>query len=133
MHFIIDTLGELILIYVIAKIQANKYAKNQPISWWWHPVWVIPFVLYAFIMYLCHDRLIVLALVLERVLFFFPILNALRIPKMPFFYIHGESEHGSWWDRQFEKLNPVVFEIIWLVLTSGYAALFFSILYFRIN
>lgn len=112
------------LIIVIADIHAIRYDENKPIPAWWHSVWALPFaaivVAYWFAQ---HEWKGTLMLALERLLFFNPILNNLRhklnaagfINK--FFYLHGESDNGSWVDKQLEKLGKA-WPFIWAALTA---------------
>lgn len=114
----IAILATLFLIVLIADFQAAWYKENKPISWWWHPVWVLPFLILPFAEYMrLHNVLIVLLLLFTRILFFSPTLNLIR--HLPFFYLHGETTNGSWWDKQIEKLG-IFYPISWSVLTLCY-------------
>lgn len=103
------------MIVIVTAIHAKWYADNKAIAWWWHPVWVIPFI-GVIVWYYLHYHNIVHTLVLseERLIFYNVILNAFR--KKPFFYLDGESANGSWWDTELEKLNGL-WAYIWAFLT----------------
>lgn len=133
MHLFIDTMGTLLIIYLVAQFQANWYNKNKPIFWWWHPVWVIPFIIYGAIMVWVHGVLFGTLVVFPRIIFFFPVLNLLRIPHEPFFYLHGESKNGSWWDTILERMSPTGFVLFWTGLTILYLTWFITELHKGLN
>lgn len=116
----------LLLVVAASEFQAQWYKANKPIKWWWHPLWVLPFlILPAMVWFTDHDWKLVLIVLGPRVLFFSPILNLFR--KQPFFYLHGESNNGSWWDKQLEKLTPHIYEGLWYITTTLYIS--FILLY----
>lgn len=111
MTSIILSIAQLALIAVVADLHAEQYAKLKPISWWWHPVWVIPFCILPTIEAFNGEWLLAGSLGWLRVIGFSPVLNVIR--KKSFFYIHGESENGSWWDKQLEKIPTIWYEVLW--------------------
>ena len=103
------------MIVIVTAIHAKWYSENKPIAWWWHPVWVIPFVAVIAYYYLHYHNLVqCLIMSEERLIFYNVILNLFR--KEPFFYLDGESTNGSWWDKELEKLNGL-WAYIWAFLT----------------
>jgi hypothetical protein len=118
--------GMMVITIVVADIHAQRYDDNIPISKWWHSFWLIPFAAICAAYYLIHkDIQGTTQLALERSIFFAPILNLLRKKLNAagflnrFFYIHGESNNGSFWDRQLEKLGK-----LWPFLWAAFFILF---------
>jgi hypothetical protein len=126
MTLIILTIAQAALIACVADLHAEVYAKQKPISWWWHPVWVLPFAILPIIEAFKGNWLLAGSLALLRVLAFSPALNLIR--HKDFFYIHGESENGSWWDRQLEKIPTIWYEVSWSLFMVGYITLFIELL-----
>lgn len=114
-----------ILVLVVTKIHAYWYDNNKPIYWWWHSVWVLPFlVVIGWYFFRSYDWLGSVILLIERLIFFNVFLNLFR--HKPFFYLHGESQNGSWWDRQLEKLNGY-WEYVWLFLFISFVLIQFKL------
>lgn len=115
----------LALILVVTYIHAVWYADNKPIPWWWHSIWVIPFIAIMVCYYIkSHDILGTAIIGIERLIFYNVILNLFR--HKTFFYLDGESTNGSWWDRQLEKLDGA-WEYIWFFLFVGFILIQFKL------
>jgi hypothetical protein len=64
------------------------------------------------------------ALVVEHFIFFAPVLNYLRTPRKPFFYISSQPKKGSIWDRLLIKIEPA-YPFIWAAALVGFTTLQF--------
>lgn len=104
-------------IIVVAKYQADRFAKNKPNSKWFHILWAAAFGGAIGIMWLIADKdyLFACALIVERFVFFNPILNYFRKPRMPFFYV-SNTVNPSWWDGALDK----VYIPAWIIGTAGF-------------
>lgn len=114
----------LVLIIVITWIHAKRFAQNKPIGPWFHFVWgCVYFIPVIFFAWQLHSWWLAGAATLERFVFYNPILNYQRIPRMNWFYIHS-GKNGSWWD-DLELLWAKAYPWAW-----GLAALGFIIIQF---
>lgn len=111
--------ASLIITIIIAKIHAERYDNNVPIGGWWHLLWLLPFVGVAIVgWFTSHNWQLSVSVILIRGVTFSPILNFMRKKISAkgfmdrFFYLHGESSNGSWWDKQLEKTKKI-YPYIW--------------------
>lgn len=112
----------LLLNIVIAKIHAQRFNANIAITNTFHAIWagvVGAFIVGAWFLS-HHNWWLVLALTLLRMWAFNPILNYLRIPRKPFFYLHGESQNGSFIDTLQEQIIGNNYPYFW----AGYVVAF---------
>lgn len=88
----------LALIAVITIIHANKFARNEKIGPWWHFWWGfvygLPAVIFA---YFCRSWWLLGAFMLERFVFYNPMLNIWR--HKYFFYIVASNSKPGFWDK----------------------------------
>lgn len=112
----------LIPIVAVAIYHAKRFAANKPTSNWFHFLWACFFgLIIAGMWLLMHkDWLFAGSLVVERFVFFNPVLNYFRKPRQAFFYVHSEK-NGSWIDRILKK----VYAPVWIVSAVGFIVLQF--------
>lgn len=117
-----------ILNFYIAKLHAEKFNENIPINSIFHEVWAgIILVFLTCALVLTHfNWWLFAALILFRLWFFSPMLNYLREPRKPFFYLHGESVNGSFIDTFQESIIGNAYPWFWL----GYLVTFIILQFF---
>ena len=104
-------IGELLFLFMnlaIAEYHASLFDNNKKINhfWWGCAVGgVIVLFTYAG----KWDWWFFGALIAERMWCFNPMLNFLRKPKKPFFYVHSDKVGGSWLDSIIGDAYPYVF------------------------
>lgn len=120
MNYILEILI-LIATLVVASIHAQRYDYNLSISNTWHWLWLLPFIIVITCSwFVTHNWKLINSLILIRGLFFNPALNFMRKNIISagcinrFFYLHGESEYGSVWDKLLEKTGKA-YTFLWAV------------------
>ena len=107
----------LLFIIWICITHARIFARNKPIGPLFHIFWagiymipVIPIAVF------CHNWLIVCAVILERLVFFNPILNLIR--DKPFFYQGSQVLNHA-------ITNTLYTPLSWLLAVGGFIAIQF--------
>lgn len=118
----------LVFTVAIAVYQANFYnahmADGKTLS---HPLWFAIYCIPIAVDYLIWKNWEHIATAfLIRGVFFDPLLNLLRKPSKPFFYINGVSGNAgtSWWDSMLLKISKNA-AWIWVIELLGLGALLF--------
>lgn len=118
----------LIATIAVADFHADWYKNNKPIYWWWHPLWVLPFILFAIGDGIDHHNIYYGIMVFApRGIFFSPILNLLR--KKPFFYLSAASSNPSIIDKVLLTFQ-VIYPYIWILLCVSYVLFLCNIISF---
>lgn len=104
-------IGEILFFLLnlaLADYHAGRFDDNKKIN---HTFWAIciGLVMAAFTYVSKWNICFAIALVLERIWCFNPLLNYLRKPKKPFFYTHSDKVGGSWIDSIIGNSYPYVF------------------------
>lgn len=112
----------LAVIIAITKIHADKFAANKPIGPLFHAIWtLIYFVPVAFFAWRYCSWWLLIAGIIERFVFYNPVLNIWRGEK--FFYIHS-GKNGSWWD-DLELKWAKYYPYLWMVGFVGFIVIQF--------
>lgn len=115
----------LVPIISVALYHAYRFDKNIPTRKWFHILWGCAFgAIIAPIWWLTEKNwLLAGSLIIERFVFFSPILNYLRHPRKAFFYL-GSGKNAGWQDVLLNKLKKA-YPFIWVA-----CAIWFVILQF---
>jgi hypothetical protein len=91
----------LILILVITTMHAHRFNANKPVGPWWHLWWSCIYGIPCGIAVwqFGWNWWLAGAFVLERFVFYNPILNFKRDPRRPFFYITAKNSKPGFWDK----------------------------------
>lgn len=103
-------------IIATASYHAHRFNNHVKTGQLFHMLWSLVFgALIVFMCWLMYwNYILAAALVLERFVFFNPLLNFFRRPRKPFFYINSEK-NGSWLDRVLTK----VYKPVWVAGLAG--------------
>lgn len=105
----------------VAAHHAQRFDRQLPTGKLFHFLWACSFIPVIAALWLLtdHNWLLAGALVLERFIVFSPVLNLLRHPRKPFFYIHKKlqplDKNGSWQDELIGK----AYIPVWVVSVIG--------------
>jgi len=106
-----------VAILLIADLQAQIIEKNKPIN---HTVWGLVFVTLGGIgLWFQFSWWFAAALVIEHFIFFAPLLNFLRHPRKPFFYISSQPKTGSIWDKWLIKIESI-YPYLYIIAVIGF-------------
>lgn len=123
---LLTTIIILAATFLVADFHAQWYKANKPIKWWWHPLWVSPFVLFAVLDGIDHHNTWYgLLIFCPHGLFFAQLLNWLR--KKGFFYISTSGPNPSLTDTILLKIKAV-YPYLWSVLAVSYITILILVL-----
>jgi hypothetical protein len=109
-NFILEA-AALVIIVITCWIHAIRFQDNIPITAAFHGFWLAVYcALCVGLIIISPSWWLAIALVTLRAVLYNQILNGFR--GLKWFYIHGESEHGSWFDRQLERIG-IFYPILW--------------------
>ena len=113
----------MVMIYIIARMQADWRDQSRSASWLSHLFWLSPFIVFVlFYIVLRHEYTLALTLAVERCVFFNQLLNYFRNPRKPFFYLGTINKTGDFKDIAFEAFNNA-WPFIWIVFMAFYVIL----------
>lgn len=85
------------VMVAICAIHAKRFADNKAIGLWFHFIWgCVYFIPATFLAWQMSSYWLAGAFVIERFVFYNPILNRMR--GKAFFYLSVNSQTPSWWD-----------------------------------
>ncbi len=115
----------LLFIISIAIYHAKRFAKNIPTGKWFHFLWACFFGFIIAVMWWLSGKNWLLAgsLVIERFVFFNPVLNYFRKPQRAFFYL-GAGKNAGWQDRLLSLMRKA-YPFIWGACLIGFIILQF--------
>lgn len=107
------------VIFATCAIHAHRFHENIPISKVFHLVWALLYAFVCVLMALYEKSWLLLAcFAIERFVFYNQTLTIIRNLnsriKLPFFYLHSKSEHGSSTDAILEKIG-IAYPISWFL------------------
>jgi len=103
----------LCLITVTCVIHAARFAHNIPITATFHATWFGIYVGFCGILwFFAPSWPLAACFLLLRAFAYNQILNEIRGEK--WFYIHGESRDGSWFDTVLEKIG-IFYPLLWVI------------------
>lgn len=116
----------LIIILIVTTIHANRFNDNKAVGPWWHLWWSL---LYGIpcgiaVWQFGWNWWLAGAFLLERFVFYNPILNFKRKPRRAFFYTVSKNSKPGMWDKVyvwFGKLYPY----IWTLTVATFIAIQF--------
>lgn len=112
---------------LIADFHADWYKANKPIYWWWHPLWVSPFVIFSVIYSMDHNIWYGIISFSSHALFFAQLLNLFRGPKFGFFYISNGGPNPSLTDTILIKIKPI-YPYLWFIAFVSYITILILVL-----
>ena len=118
----------LLIILIVTTVHANRFNDNKAVGPWWHLWWSLLYGIPCglIVWHTGWNWWLAGACILERFVFYNPILNLKRNPRRAFFDVVSKASIPGLWDKiytWFGKFYPY----IWALGLAGFIAIQFFI------